>query len=92
MSNSRSDSVSLDKLVGKKRKPACGSFANVKVIVALFLIFVFVSSDIFTNHVVSGFPGAVNQRSPSSYGIAVQATFLVLFYILVTYMVENGIV
>ncbi len=65
---------------------------NLKVLISLFFIFVVVVSDAFTNSVLSGFgDSAVRCRSPTSWGVVLQGIFLVIFYILSLYLIENRI-
>ena len=66
--------------------------ANLKLIVALFLAFLVVVSDVFTNSVVAGFGDkAVRGRAPTSWGTVLQGIFLVIFYILAVYLTEHRI-
>ncbi|MDE2097748.1 MAG: hypothetical protein KGL39_10905 [Patescibacteria group bacterium] len=66
--------------------------AGLKTIVLLFLSFLLVVSDVFTNNVVSLFRGSVKARAPTSYGIVLQGIFLVLFFILAIHLSEVGII
>lgn len=91
------DSVALDALSGsageKSRGPAGAKhLINFKVLVAIFVLFVLVVSDVFTNNVVSGFGGAVKCRTPTSYGTVVQGIFLVIFYALAVNLIEGDII
>lgn len=66
--------------------------SNIKLLIALFFIFLIVVSDIFTNNVVSLFgEKAVVGRSPTAWGTTIQGIFLVLFYIIALYLTENNI-
>jgi len=93
------DSVTLEAAAGGtkadtaagKKNSDCLGVLNIKILISLFLIFVVVQSELFTNSVLSGFRGAVNCRAPTSYGVAVQGTFLVLFFILAVYLFEGRI-
>lgn len=88
------DSVSLDDMAREsaREKKKSGQLFGFKTLVALFLIFVLVVSDVFNTHVVSGFRGAVNQRTPTSYGVAVQGIFLVIFFILAVHMIDGDLI
>lgn len=49
----------------------------------LFLIFLFllITSDVFVGRVLSKFKGAVDYKTPTSWGTFLQSLFLVLFFI-----------
>lgn len=86
------DSVSLDPPSEKKHQEPRLRVANVKLLLSLFVIFVVVVSDVFTNSVISGFgEKAVQGRSPTSWGVVLQGIFLVIFYILAVYLTEHHI-
>lgn len=85
------DPASGEAAAGKKREPRL-RVANLKLLVALFIIFITVVSSAFTNSVLSGFgEKAVKGRSPTSWGVVLQGVFVVLFYILAVYLTEHGI-
>jgi hypothetical protein len=87
------DSVPLEALssAGGKTPPRF-SVANLKLILALFVIFVFVVSDFFTNTVIAGFgEKAVRGRGPTSWGVVLQGIFLVIGYILAIYLIEHKV-
>ena len=66
--------------------------ANVKLMVALFVIYLVVASDAFTNSVIARFgESAVKGRSPTAWGVVLQGIFLVIGYILLVYLTENKI-
>jgi uncharacterized membrane protein HdeD (DUF308 family) len=89
------DSVPLDAAAAppsKKNRGGTISAGNVKLIVALFFIFMLVVSSTFTEHIVAGFgEKAVQGRNPTSWGVVLQGIFLVIFYILAMYLVDHGI-
>lgn len=75
----------------KKHEPRL-RVANLKLIVILFIAFIVVVSDVFTNSVISGFgEKAVRGRTPTPWGVVLQGVFLVIFYILAIYLTENQI-
>lgn len=77
---------------GKKSGATSLTGQNVKVLIALFAIFVLIVSDVFTNNVVSNFRGAVQGRSPTAYGTVVQGIFLVIFFALAVHLIEGGVI
>ena len=91
------DSVSLDgsdaAITGEPVKNSVSSVAvTIKSTLALFALFLIVVSTMFTNGVLDQFGGAVNGRNPTNYGIVLQGTFLVIFYAIMSYLIENNIV
>lgn len=90
---SAADSVPLEAFQGKADRAPAGAAANLKVLLSLFLLFILVVSDIFTNTVISGFgEKAVRGRSPTSWGVVLQGIFLVLFYAVAVYLIDHGVV
>lgn len=66
--------------------------ANAQLLVALFVIFLVVVSDVFVDSVVAGFgQNAVRGREPTAYGSVLQGIFLVLFYALALYLVDQKV-
>jgi hypothetical protein len=90
------DSVSLDSLVPPEEKQKAagrpGKLLNFKVLIAIFVMFALVVSDVFTNNIVSGFRGAVRCRTPTSFGVVVQGIFLVIFYALAMFLIDGDII
>ena len=64
---------------------------TLKAVVALFVLFLLVVSDVFTNNVLSGFRGAVQGRAPTGVGAVIQGVFLVGFYAVALYLLDAGI-
>lgn len=84
------DSVLLEQ--PEKKQNVCVKSSNIKLLISIFIIFIIVVSDMFTNNVISGFgEKAVKGRTPTSWGIVLQGIFLVIFYILAIYLIENHI-
>lgn len=69
-------------------KNAAGGFRG---FAALFLLFLLVVSDVFTNSVVANFSGAVSGRHPTPFGYAVQGVCLVLLYAAFLYLADRGV-
>ena len=66
--------------------------ANLKLLIALFVAFLVVVSDVFTGAVIAGFgSNAVRGRTPTSWGVVLQGIFLVIFYILAVCLTEHQI-
>ena len=87
-----SDSVSLDSFLDAPRAPPCRPPGGAKVIFGLFLLFLFVVSDVFVNSVVSGFgEKAVKCRSPTGWGTVLQGVFLVIGYVILLHLVESQV-
>ncbi len=94
------DSVTLEELVGPEAAggaapsgmaPRLG-LGNIKLIFSLFMWFLVVVSDVFTNSIIAGFgSSAVKGRTPTSWGVVLQGTFLVLGYMLLVYLTEHEV-
>jgi hypothetical protein len=67
--------------------------ANVKLLLAIFVAFLVVVSDVFTGSVIAGFGDkATRGRTPTAWGVVLQGIFLVIFYILAVYLTEHNII
>jgi hypothetical protein len=64
---------------------------SIKQYLILFIIFIFVVSDIFINNILSNIGNTVKCRTPTNLGVVVQGIFLVIFYIISVHLVDNGI-
>lgn len=63
-----------------------------KLILFLFLLFIILTSDIFTNRVLSRISGAVNMKQPTNYGVMIQGTFLVLFFAVIDVLIRQDVI
>ena len=96
-SGSSSDSVPLAELANGP--PPTGAAPggsplpyNFKLLLSLFLTFILVVSDVFTNSILSSFgEKAVMGRTPTMWGIVLQGIFLVIGYAIATYLIRHGI-
>lgn len=68
----------------------CG--VDYKLIGLLFLIFLFVTSDVFMIRVLDKFDDAVDYKSPTNRGILIQGVFVVLFYIIADALIKNSVI
>lgn len=92
-----SDSVPLEALEASAETPKKDAprlnVGNVKLLFALFVIFMVVSSDMFIDNIISSFgENAIKGRDPTPWGTTLQGIFLVIFYIVAIYLTENGII
>jgi len=91
------DSVSLDAFGAGAGAAAADKeprlrVANLKLIIALFISFLVVVSDVFTNSIIAGFgEKAIRGRSLTSWGVVLQGIFLVILYILSVYLTEHDV-
>ena len=66
-------------------------FMSLKSILALFMLFLFVVSDIYTNSILCNFK-AHYKRNPTNFGIIIQGVSLVILFILANYLIASQIV
>lgn len=59
---------------------------GVKSLFILFIVFLFVVSDIYTNFVISQFKGATDERNVTDYGIILQGISVVILFTMLEYM------
>lgn len=97
-SDDQGDGISIDELAETAKKSAAIGKSSksckpggLKLLILLFISFLLVVSDAFTNGVVRLFGGAVKARSPTSYGIIIQGICLVLLFIVASHLVDVGI-
>jgi hypothetical protein len=69
------------------------AFSNIrfKLLIMIYIMFVFLSSDVFVDRVLSNFEGAVDIRSATNYGIMIQGMFLVLGYVVLEILIDQSI-
>ena len=91
-SESTDSGDSSDKMWRKKSGRPRARAANLKIVISLFLLCVLVVSDVFTSSVVGAFSGAVRCRTPTSWGIVLQAIFLVIFFIISVHLIDSGVI
>ena len=64
---------------------------TMRTIILLFMLFITVSSDVFTNSIVAGFPGAVEGRDATTYGVVLQGIFMVVLFMGASLLVSADI-
>jgi uncharacterized integral membrane protein len=85
------DAVDIKSVMEKKvNKPNQGM---IKLIIILFLLYILISSNIFTNTVLKLFGNRfVHNNRPTILGTVLQGVFLVIFYILFAHLTKNKII
>ena len=85
------DFTSIEPAVAAAPQTSFVSTKTVKQYFILFVLFLFIVSDIFVNNLVSQFEGGVTGRSPTVYGVIIQGTCLVILYALASYFINLGV-
>ena len=67
------------------------SATNLKLMLALFLIFIFITSNVFTTRVLRGFSGTYDRNEITNYGVVLQGIFLVLAYMMMEGAITVGL-
>ena len=75
----------------KRPSPKKTGWSSVKSLVLLFLLFIFISSDVFIDNVVGLFKDSTDGTNLTTYGTAVQGVFLVFFYAVALHVEELGV-
>lgn len=65
---------------------------QIKLFGLMFLIFMFLSTDIFINRVLSHIPNAVDMKTPTNWGVAIQATILTICMIFIDVLINQHII
>ena len=68
------------------------SRAQFKLISFLLIVFMIVNSDIFIMRVLSRFDGAVDYKTPTTWGTALQGIMLCAFVLIIDIFIRVGIV
>lgn len=66
--------------------------ANFKMMFAIFLIFMIITSDVFVTRVLSNISGAVDYKCATNYGTALQGMLLVMLYVMVDTAARHGLI
>ena len=62
-----------------------------KFLALIFVMFIFISSDVFNERILSNFDSAVEVRTVTNYGIMLQGIFFVLGFIVLEILIDQGI-
>ncbi len=62
-----------------------------KLFMFIFIIFLLLSSDTFINRILNRVSGAVEYKSPTSYGVTLQATLLILCCVILQLLIDYGV-
>lgn len=93
------DSVSIAALVGAAAPGAAApgaaapvAVASIRNLVIIFVLFLLVVSDFFTNNVIAKIgKKTMNGRAPSAFGVVLQGTALTILYALMIYLESKQI-
>ena len=90
---SSTDSIPLEKIAVNSGFLGCDPSVttNMKSLSILFILFLFVLSDIYTNSILCSIPGATSERNATNTGIMLQGISLVIFFILANLLITNEI-
>lgn len=66
---------------------------NYKLLSLLFIIFIFLTSDVFIEKILSNLSGTVGYSyMPTTWGTIIQGVLLVLFYVIADVLIRRGII
>lgn len=89
--NNNSNYININTVLNKKKHNA--NMGTFKLVIILFLLYIFISSILFKNSVLSLFGKKfINNGNPTCLGIVIQGIFLVLFYMLFANLINRGII
>jgi hypothetical protein len=63
-----------------------------KIAIFLFLIYIFISSDMFVDWGLSYIPGCTEHRRPSAKGVVVQGVIITIAFIIISMLVNSELV
>lgn len=63
-----------------------------KSLLFLFIIFIFVTSDVFNSLLLSKIDGAILEGSVAPYGVVIQGALLVICYTIIQFLIEQKII
>jgi len=68
------------------------STLNLKLLLFIFLLFIFITSDIFVNKILGRIDGATQHREPTGKGTFIQGFFLAFFYMILDLVIKLGFI
>ena len=68
------------------------SHVQSKFIGLMVIVFILLSSDVFINRILSTFSGAVDYKSPTSWGVTLQSMFLAISMMAIDAMIRQKII
>ena len=86
-----SDYIELDKSIVEVNKTNNGGNV-IKLIIILFLLYIIISSNIFSKVILSMFGGKLKNGVASCFGVVIRGILLVCFYMLFAYLVNKGVI
>ena len=68
------------------------SHVQFKLIGLMLTIFILLSSDVFINRALSKFKGAVDYKTPTSWGVCLQGMFLAIIMIIIDGLIRQKVI
>lgn len=68
-----------------------GNHLNIGGLIALFIIFIFISSKFFVKTVLDNISGATDGRHVTNLGIIIQGILVVILYVITNVLISHGI-
>jgi hypothetical protein len=68
-----------------------GPGMSIKSVVILFMLFLFVVSDVYTNSILCNVNGAIYERNATNIGVVLQGISLVILFIVANYLIKYSI-
>ncbi len=65
---------------------------NLKLLLFIFVLFIFVNTDLFVDKLLSRIDGAVDHRAATSKGVVIQGVFIVLMFVMADTLIQAGII
>jgi uncharacterized membrane protein (DUF485 family) len=83
--------ININTVLNKKKHSA--NMSTFKLVIILFLLYIFISSILFKNSVLSLFgKKCINNGNPTCLGVIIQGIFLILFYMLFANLINRGVI
>ena len=96
--NETYEEIDFDKEETTNKKPddfagmTIGFFSMVhfKQLIIIFFLFLFVSSEVFIDKILTRIDGSTEHKNPTTKGTIIQASFLVLMFMILDILVRYG--
>lgn len=65
---------------------------NFKLVFILFIIFLFLTSDVFISKFLGPIPGAIDYTDTTTYGTIIQGILLIIFYVIFDLLIQAKVI